>query len=58
MFSIFHTKNTQISYFWYQIKEFLFFHQSLQLDKFEGVDLEYDTSLFQFQFQNSKERNF
>ena len=36
-FSKFQPKDTQTRYFWFQISEFLFLHQSLRLNKFESV---------------------
>ena len=59
IFFKFKPKNTQIRHFWFQIKAFLFFHQILQLDKFEGADFKCGNSFLKFQSnkKNSKISN-
>ena len=50
-------KITQIQNFWSQIQALFFFHQILQLGKFEGTDFNYDSSIFKYQSKNAQMRH-
>ena len=56
--TIFQPKNTQIRNFWSQLQAFLFFHEILQLDKFEGADFKYNKIIFKSQPKNNQIRHF
>ena len=56
--TIFQPKNTQIRNFWSQLQAFLFFHEILQLDKFEGADFKCDNSCFEIPIQQDRFKDF
>ena len=52
------SQNTQLRHFWFQIREFLCCHQTLQLDKFKGVDSKYNNGFSEFQPENTQIKHF
>ena len=54
----FQPKNTQIRHFWSQVYAFLFFHEILQLDKFEVADFKCGNSLFKIPNKQDKFKHF
>ena len=54
----FQPKNTQIRHFWSQVYAFLFFHEILQLDKFEVADFKCGSSLFKIPNKQDKFKHF
>ena len=54
----FQLKNTQIRHFWSQILAFLFSHEVLQLDRFEGADFKFCNSFFKIPVQQDRFENF
>ena len=51
-------QNTQIGHLWFQILEFLFLRETLQLDKFEGVNFKYENSFFKFLSKITQKKDF
>ena len=46
--------NTQMKHFCAKYKQFLFLHETLQQEKFEGVDSKYDHRFFKFLSKNNQ----
>ena len=38
------TQNTQIRHFWFQLEDFLFLQECLQVDQLEGADFKYNNN--------------
>ena len=58
LFSNSSQKNTALRYFWSQMLGFRFLYQTLQYDKFSGLDLYYENSIFKSQPKNIQIRHF
>ena len=51
-------KSTQVRHFWSQIQAFLFSHEILQTDKFEGADFKYHNGIFKILAQKYPNKAF